>query len=100
MEKIRKEDVRWETWDEIEKEWMKDPEFKKEYDKLGPEYELISKVIGARIKKGLTQAELAKKIGTKQSAIARLESGNANPSFNFLKKVGTGLGKRLQIDFK
>lgn len=81
------------------KEALKDPKFKAEYDRLGPEYELISSVIAKRIEKKMTQKELARKMGTKQSAISRLESGNANPSFTFLQKVADALGTKLQIRF-
>lgn len=89
-----------ENWEDLEKELLKDPEVRKEYDKLGPRYELISKLIGARLKKGLTQAELAKKVGTKQSAISRLESGDANPSFLFLEKITAAMGRELIIEIK
>lgn len=79
---------------------LKDPKFKAEYDKLQPEYAVISAMIRARIKKGLTQEKLAKKIGTKQSVISRLESGRANPSIAFLKKLAEALGASLQVQFK
>ena len=73
--------------DRLEAELLKDPEFKAEYDALEPEYELIRQIISARTEKKMTQKQLAEKIGTKQSNIARLESGNYNPSFQFLQKV-------------
>ncbi|TSC85990.1 MAG: helix-turn-helix domain-containing protein [Microgenomates group bacterium Gr01-1014_16] len=88
------------TWNSLKKEWLKDPAFKKEYDKLEGRYALIDKVIGERIKRKLTQAQLAKKAGTKQSAIARLESGNVNPSLNFMEKIATALEMRLNIEFR
>lgn len=97
---MKKNEIKWERWEDVKKELLKDPEVKAEYDKLGPQYDLISKLIGARIKKGLTQAELAKKIGTKQSAIARLESGNANPSILFLRKITAAMGRELVIEIK
>ena len=80
-------------------EQMKDPEFKKEYDRLGPEYEIISQLIDARNELNLTQAELAKRAGTDQSHISRLERGSYNPSLKFLKKIAEGLGKELHISF-
>lgn len=89
-----------EKWENVKKELLKDKKVKAEYDKLGPKYELVSKLIGARIKKGLTQSELAEKVGTKQSAIARLESGNANPSFLFLEKITVAMGRELIIEIK
>ena len=79
------------------KEALKNPKFKKAYDDLEVEYSLIKQVIAKRIKKKITQRELAEKIGTKQSAIARLEGDNSNPSLSFLKKVAEALGGKLQI---
>jgi predicted transcriptional regulator len=88
-----------EEWNEVKKELLKDKGVYKEYKKLEPKYRLISQLIGIRIKKGLTQKDLAKKLGTKQSAIARLESGNYNPTLEFLQKTATALGKKLTICF-
>lgn len=78
-------------------QFRKKPGLREAYDALGPEYELIAQVIQKRIDKGLTQSTLAKKIGTKQSAIARLESGNYNASLAFLKKVANALGAKLVV---
>ena len=86
-----------ENWKTVRKELLKDAEVKQEYRRLKPHYELISQLIGARIKKGLTQEQLAKKMGTQQSAIARLESGNSNPSVEFLDKLTQALGSKLII---
>jgi ribosome-binding protein aMBF1 (putative translation factor) len=83
----------------FKKELLSDPEVKRQYDALEPEFRLIRSVIDARLKTKMSQADLAKKIGTRQSAISRLESGNANPSFKFLQKVATALGARLSISF-
>lgn len=85
---------------ELEKELLSDPEVKKHYDALESEYALIRAIIQKRIEKSMTQSELAKKIGTKQSAISRLESGNANPSLQFLQKIASALGTRLHISFQ
>ncbi|OGL89100.1 transcriptional regulator [Candidatus Uhrbacteria bacterium RIFCSPLOWO2_02_FULL_51_9] len=81
----------------FKKQLLKDPKIKEAYDELGPEFALIGAIIEKRLKKGMTQAQLARKIGTKQSAIARLESGNYNPSFAFLGKVAKALDGRLRI---
>ncbi|MBM3284016.1 helix-turn-helix transcriptional regulator [Candidatus Gottesmanbacteria bacterium] len=81
------------------KQALKNPKFKTEYDRLQPEFALIRAVIEARINKGLTQTELAEKIGTKQSVISRLEIGKANPSFSFLKRLAQALNTRLEIRF-
>ncbi len=77
---------------------LKDKEIKKAYEKLGPEFNLITMLIKKRIGKGLTQKELARKIGTKQSAISRLESGSYNPSLVFLQKVAKALDTRLKVE--
>jgi len=81
----------------FKKQLLKDPKFKKAYDDLGPEFALIEMLIRKRLEQKITQAQLAKKIGTKQSAISRLEQGSYNPSVNFLKKVSSALNAELQI---
>ena len=84
-------------WGDLEKELLADPKVKKEYDHLAPRYAVISEVIAARLKKGLTQKDVAEKLGTKQSAIARLEGGNINPSLEFLQKIAQAMGYSLNI---
>jgi predicted transcriptional regulator len=86
-----------ENYDKFKNKLLKDRELKKAYDKLGPEFDFIRTFIQKRVKKGLTQKELAKKIGTRQSAISRLESGTCNPSFRMLKKVAQALDSRIKI---
>lgn len=87
--------------DDFKKEaFAADPELKAEYDVLKPQYDLIRAVIGARIEQGLTQKELAEKMGTKQSNISRFESGNANPSLGFIQKLASALGLELSISLK
>lgn len=86
-------------FDTFLKESLKDPEIKTEYDRLQPEFALIRAVIEARMRKGLTQAELAERIGTKQSVISRLEIGRANPTVSFLKKLASALHAQLEIRF-
>ena len=88
------------TWDKVKGDLLKDPEFAEEVKRLEPEYQIISELIKARTEQNMTQEELARKIGTKQGNISRLEKGNANPSLQFLKKVARGLGKELLISFK
>jgi len=89
--------TKFESFTNFKKELLKNPKIKAEYNRLGPEYDIIEAIIRQRIKKGLTQKQLAKKIGTKQSALSRLESGNYNPSLSFLKKVATALDSNLHI---
>lgn len=93
---MKRQHLDFEVW---EKESLKNPKIKAEYDKLQPEFALIQAVIDARVKKGVTQEELAKRIGTKQSVISRLESGRANPSVAFLKKLAQALNSHLEIKF-
>lgn len=88
------------NWQTLRKQLLKDKEVAREYERLKPRYLLISQLIEARIKKGLTQEDLAKKLGTKQSAIARIESGNANPSISFLEKLTQALGSKLIIQIQ
>ncbi|MBU1046259.1 helix-turn-helix domain-containing protein [Patescibacteria group bacterium] len=83
---------------QFKKEILKDKEVKKEYEKLGVEFTLIEKIIEERIKKGLTQKDLAKAIGTKQSAISRFESGDSNPTLAFIGKVSNILGLKLSLE--
>lgn len=81
----------------IKHQLLKDAEVKKAYKKLGPEFELIQLIIEKRLKQGLTQAELAKKLNTKQSAISRLERGDYNPSLAFLNRLAKALNTKLDI---
>ena len=74
-----------------------DPEIKRLYDEMESEYQVISAVIGKRLEKKMSQKDLAVRVGTKQSAISRLESGNSNPSIQFLDKVAKALDGQLQI---
>lgn len=76
---------------------LKDKAVKKAYDKLGPEFALVEMVIEQRLKRGLTQQELAKKIGTRQPVISRLERGTYNPSLKFLRRVAAALDAELKV---
>lgn len=88
------------TWEEFEKELLKNPATKREFDRLAPRYAIISQLIAARIKKGMTQQDVADKIGTKQSAIARLEAGNVNPSVDFIQKIAQVMGYTLSVHLR
>lgn len=83
----------------IKEKLLQDEEFKEEYEKLKPRYELISLIIKTRLEQNLTQEELAKRIGTKKSNISRLESGNYNPSLDFIIKVADAFGKKVKLEF-
>lgn len=79
------------------KKFLKNPKFKKAYDDLEPEYAIVRAILEKRIKSKMSQKDLAKKLGTKQSAISRLESGTYNPTLSFLKKLSATLGGKLEI---
>ena len=85
------------NWQDIKKTILKDAEVKKIYDDLEVEYQIISDMVRLRNKKKITQKELAKKIGTTQSALSRFEMGDVNPSLDFLKKVANALGTKLVV---
>jgi ribosome-binding protein aMBF1 (putative translation factor) len=92
-----KSGIEYVTLDDWHRESMKDPEFRKAYEALKPKYDLIRAILDARIKRGVTQAVLAKRVGTTQSAIARFESGQGNPTLEFLSKVSAAVGARLEV---
>ncbi len=83
----------------LKQKLLKDPEFKREYDALEPEYALAEQLIRKRLEKKLSQKQLADRVGTKQSAISRLESGAYNPSVAFLKRLAGALNTNLEIRF-
>ena len=87
-------------FNEVKQLLMKDIEFKEEYEKLKPRYDIISQIIEERAKQNITQEELAFRVGTQKSNISRLESGTYNPSLDFLIKVAQSLGKEMQITLK
>ena len=76
------------------------PELRKEYEALAPQYDIIDAIIAARIERKMTQADLAERADTKQSNISRFESGNYNPSVEFLQKIASALDKRLEITLR
>lgn len=85
---------------ELQAELNRDPDFVEAVKDIQPEFEIINQIIKARMEQNLSQADLAERVGTKQSNISRLENGNANPSLQFLKKLAKGLGKELHVQFK
>ena len=88
------------NWKEHKRRLLKDPEFRKEYEALEPEYKLASALIRLRLAKGLTQEQLAKLLNTKQESIARLESGGSLPSLSTVKKVADALDAELEINLR
>ena len=78
---------------------LKNPEVRKEMERLEPEFAIVRAIIDARNKAGLTQEELSNRSGINQANISKLENGNANPSISTLQKLAKGLGKKLVISF-
>ena len=81
----------------IKKIALKNKAVKKAYDEMALEFSIIDQIIKKRIKKGMSQKDLALKMGTKQPSIARFESGYYNPTISFLKKVSKALDSKLEI---
>lgn len=87
------------TYKEFKKEALQKPEVKKLYENLSDEFELKAKLIELRKSAKLTQEELAEKMHTTKSSIARLESLKSNPTIATLKSYANAFGKNLRIDF-
>lgn len=85
---------------EAAREWMADPEFRAEYDALEDEFALASALIAARAEAGMTQAEVARAMGTTQAVVARLESGRTKPSTRTLERFARATGHRLRVTFE
>ena len=88
------------SFDELLKEEMLDPEFKKEFEELESEYQIINAIIKARIETNITQKELSRRTGISQSNLSRIETGVESPSAKTLQKLAQGFGKKLVIRFK
>ncbi len=80
-------------------EQLKNPEIKKEYDALEPEFAIIQAMIDARKETGLTQKELSERTGIAQGDISKLENGSANPSLKTLQRLAAGMNMQLKVDF-
>ena len=85
---------------DLHKAWMKDPDYRREYDLLEEEFALAAAVAKARRRAGLSQAEIARRMKTTQSTIARLESGRGKPSTRTLTRFAKVTGHRLKISFE
>ena len=84
----------------MHKKWMKEPKYRKAYEALEGEFVLASAVTDVRNRAGLTQAQLARKMGTTQPVVARLESGRTRPSMRSLERLAKATGSRLRISFE
>jgi len=85
---------------DMHKKWMKEPKYRKAYEALEEEFALASAVMDVRTRAGLTQQELARKMGTTQPVVARLESGRTRPSMRTLERLAEATGSRLLIGFE
>lgn len=86
-------------FDDFLNEQLKNPEIKKEYEALAPEFAIIQAMIDARRASGLTQQQLADRTGIAQADISKLEHGNANPSLRTLQRLAAGMGMQLKVEF-
>lgn len=82
------------------KKQLQDPNFKEEYENSQSEFEVMQAIIKARLESHLSQKELAKKSGIRQSNLSRIESGAALPNISTLEAIAKGLGKKLHIEFR
>jgi ribosome-binding protein aMBF1 (putative translation factor) len=90
------------THEKMIAKWMKDPAFKAEYERIErEEMPMLDMILAARRETGLSQAQVAERMGTKPSAVARLEaslvSGKHSPSLATLRKYAKALGKQLDV---
>lgn len=86
-------------YDDFLAEQLQDEEFKKEYDNLQPEFDVIRAIVNARVSQNLTQKQLAERSGINQADISKLENGTRNPSINLLKRLADGMDMALKIEF-
>ena len=86
-------------YSEIKNKYLSNPEVKKAYEEMEPEYQLICAIIEARQERNISQQELADATGIDRADISKIENGNANPSLKTIKRVAEGLGKKVEIRF-
>ena len=84
-------------FNDIKKNWMKDPEFVEEYEKQRLNFEIAIELTKAREEAKITQAELAKKMETTQCVVSRMESGNNASTLQSIKRYAEAIGKKLKI---
>jgi len=88
------------AFEDVKREALKNPKVRAEYDALSERYALIRRIVSARAQAGLTQQEIAERMGTTQSVIARLEGGKVSPSIDTLYKYAKAIGVRPVISFE
>ena len=84
---------------EFLEEQLQDDEFRKEWEDIQPEMDVIRAMVDARISQNLTQKELAERTGINQADISKLENGTRNPSLKLLKRLADGMGMTLKLEF-
>ena len=87
------------TLNDMLSDQLKDDEFRREYEAIQPELDVIRAIVDARTSQNLTQKELAERTGINQADISKLENGTRNPSVNLLKRLADGMGMALRIEF-
>lgn len=86
-------------WEQVRKELMSNPKVKKAYEDLQPEFAIVQALIDARVKKKISQEELAKRMGTGQAVISRLENANASPSMSLIRRLADALNLKVELKF-
>lgn len=87
-------------FEDVKKDWMKDPEFRRDHEALKDEFSIASALISARTQARMTQEDVARKMDTSQSYIAKLEGGTVSPTIKALKRYAEATGSRLKIVFE
>lgn len=85
---------------EFKKKALENPEVREAYQAQAPEFSLVAKLIAARTGAELTQQEVAKRMGTTQSVVARMEGGQQTPSLTSLRKYARAVGRELEISLR
>lgn len=88
------------NWEDVRARLLKDPEVKAAHDALEPEYQIARSLIEMRLKRKISQKQLAERIGTKQPVISRIESMTAHPTVSLLQKISHALNSKLHISFR
>jgi len=88
------------SWNDVKKELLKDPEFKKYHDEHRAEREFFYKIVEMRVKKKISQKQFAQLLKTTQPAVSRLENGKISPTIRFLSRVAAVFGKKLVVSFE
>lgn len=91
--------LRMRTFDDMLSKQLQDDEFRKEYEAIQPEMDVIRAIVDARTSQNITQKELEERTGINQADISKLENGTRNPSVNLLKRLADGMGMALKIEF-